>query len=92
MAFGTPLVMRRVSLPPPKRSAQLAEKPHSSSFQPKGDDQGVRTHVSRERLPDPKPGISASPPHWGFPTSKQRAEIGYPKHRHTEENNQNSPT
>lgn len=79
MAFGTPLVMRRVSLPPPKRSAQLAEKPYLSSFPPEGDDQGAGAQDSRVRLPDPKPGISASPPHWGFPTSKQRAEIDYPK-------------
>lgn len=38
MAFGTPLVMRRVSLPPPKQSTQLAEKPHSRSHPPEGDD------------------------------------------------------
>lgn len=38
MAFGTPMVMRRVSLPPPKQSAQLAEKPQSRSYQPEGGD------------------------------------------------------
>lgn len=46
MAFGTPLVMRPVSLLPPKRSARLAEKPHSCSFPPEGDDQGVGTQDS----------------------------------------------
>ncbi|MEJ1284639.1 hypothetical protein NN561_015625 [Cricetulus griseus] len=43
MAFGTPLVMRLVSLPPPERRAQLAEKTHSCSFPPEGDGQGAGT-------------------------------------------------
>lgn len=38
MASGTPLVMRCVSLPPPKESPQLAEKLHSRSYSPEGDD------------------------------------------------------
>lgn len=79
MAFGNPLVMRRVSLPPRKLSAQLAEKRHSCSFPPEGDDQGAGTRDLPSEVIRSEAGNLGFPSPWGFPTSKQRAEVGYPK-------------